>query len=158
MLLYRLCVLHMGFSLRVRPGYPVRYGIFSQVVLSQPAFFSLVRCDMEEKKTYLDQNRAPIYEALQRFREMRVVPFDVPGHKHGRGNPELTAFLGQQCVAVDVNSMKPAPGQPVPSHFRYSGGGGAGGGGLRRCLRLFDGGRYHQFRAEHGAVHLQAGG
>jgi len=62
---------------------------------------------MEEKKTYLDQNRAPIYEALQRFREMRVVPFDVPGHKHGRGNPELTAFLGQQCVAVDVNSMKP---------------------------------------------------
>lgn len=38
---------------------------------------------------------------------MRVVPFDVPGHKHGRGNPELTAFLGEQCVAVDVNSMKP---------------------------------------------------
>jgi len=40
------------------------------------------------------QRRAPIYEALQRFREMRVVPFDVPGHKRGRGNPELTAFLG----------------------------------------------------------------
>ena len=55
----------------------------------------------------LDQNRAPIYEALQRFREMRVVPFDVPGHKHGRGNPELTAFLGRQCVGIDVNSMKP---------------------------------------------------
>ena len=55
----------------------------------------------------LNQNRAPIYEALQKFRSMRVVPFDVPGHKHGRGNPELTAFLGEQCVAVDVNSMKP---------------------------------------------------
>lgn len=55
----------------------------------------------------LDQNRAPIYEALQRFREMRVVPFDVPGHKHGRGNPELTEFLGKQCVSIDVNSMKP---------------------------------------------------
>ena len=38
---------------------------------------------------------------------MRVVPFDVPGHKHGRGNPELTAFLGEQCVGIDVNSMKP---------------------------------------------------
>lgn len=38
---------------------------------------------------------------------MRVVPFDVPGHKRGRGNPELTAFLGAQCVGVDVNSMKP---------------------------------------------------
>lgn len=55
----------------------------------------------------MDQNKAPIYEALQKFRQMRVVPFDVPGHKHGRGNPELTQFLGEQCVQVDVNSMKP---------------------------------------------------
>lgn len=59
------------------------------------------------KHPRLDQRRAPIYEALERFRQMRVVPFDVPGHKRGRGNPELTAFLGQQCVGVDVNSMKP---------------------------------------------------
>ena len=57
--------------------------------------------------TRLDQRRAPIHEALENFRRMRVVPFDVPGHKRGRGNPELTAFLGQQCVGVDVNSMKP---------------------------------------------------
>ena len=62
---------------------------------------------MENRKERLDQSRAPIYEALEQFRHMRVVPFDVPGHKHGRGNPELTAFLGQQCVSVDVNSMKP---------------------------------------------------
>ena len=55
----------------------------------------------------LDQSRAPIYEALEEFRQMRVVPFDVPGHKRGRGNPELTEFLGQQCIGVDVNSMKP---------------------------------------------------
>ena len=54
-----------------------------------------------------DQNRAPIYEALQTFRQMRVVPFDVPGHKHGRGNPELAEFLGEKCVSIDVNSMKP---------------------------------------------------
>ena len=50
------------------------------------------------KCTRLDQRRAPIHEALENFRRMRVVPFDVPGHKRGRGNPELTAFLGQQCV------------------------------------------------------------
>ena len=64
---------------------------------------------MSENRTRfrLDQRRAPIYEALERFRQMRVVPFDVPGHKRGRGNPEPTAFLGQQCVGVDVNSMKP---------------------------------------------------
>ena len=57
-------------------------------------------------KSY-SQERAPIYEALQSFQKMRVVPFDVPGHKRGRGNPELTALLGEQCVKLDVNSMKP---------------------------------------------------
>lgn len=50
---------------------------------------------------------APIYEALRKFRRMRVVPFDVPGHKRGRGNMELTEFLGEDCMNVDVNSMKP---------------------------------------------------
>ena len=55
----------------------------------------------------LTQDRAPIYEALERFRKMRVVPFDVPGHKRGRGNPELAALLGETCVQMDVNSMKP---------------------------------------------------
>ena len=53
------------------------------------------------------QKRAPIYEALERFRRNRVVPFDVPGHKHGRGNPELVQLLGERCVSIDVNSMKP---------------------------------------------------
>lgn len=53
------------------------------------------------------QVRAPIYEALEDFRRKRVVPFDVPGHKRGRGNPELTAFLGERCMETDVNSMKP---------------------------------------------------
>ena len=55
----------------------------------------------------LQQERAPIYEALEEFKKMRVVPFDVPGHKRGRGNPELTALLGEKCVTIDVNSMKP---------------------------------------------------
>ena len=55
----------------------------------------------------LNQYKAPIYEALERFRKQRVVPFDVPGHKRGRGNPELVELLGQKCVGIDVNSMKP---------------------------------------------------
>lgn len=54
-----------------------------------------------------DQCRAPIYEALLKYRDARIVPFDVPGHKHGKGNPELTEFLGKSCLSVDVNSMKP---------------------------------------------------
>ncbi len=57
--------------------------------------------------TELSQVNAPIYEALRKFRRMRVVPFDVPGHKRGRGNMELTEFLGEDCMNVDVNSMKP---------------------------------------------------
>jgi len=54
-----------------------------------------------------DQSKTPIYEALERYKAMRVVPFDVPGHKRGRGNSELTEFLGERCMSVDVNSMKP---------------------------------------------------
>ena len=53
------------------------------------------------------QQRAPIYEALETFKKKRVVPFDVPGHKRGRGNPELVSLLGEKCVGLDVNSMKP---------------------------------------------------
>ncbi len=53
------------------------------------------------------QKKAPVYSALERFRRQRVVPFDVPGHKRGRGNPELIDFLGDRCVGIDVNSMKP---------------------------------------------------
>ncbi len=55
----------------------------------------------------LTQKNAPIYEALERHKQNRVVPFDVPGHKGGRGTPELTQFLGEKCLKVDVNSMKP---------------------------------------------------
>lgn len=55
---------------------------------------------------YYSQDRAPVLEALQKLKTMRLVPFDVPGHKRGRGNPELTEFLGEKCMSVDVNSMK----------------------------------------------------
>ena len=54
-----------------------------------------------------NQERAPLAEALERMRHNRLVPFDVPGHKRGKGNPELMEFLGERCLSVDVNSMKP---------------------------------------------------
>ncbi len=53
------------------------------------------------------QRRAPLYEALEKFKRRRVVPFDVPGHKRGQGNPELVQLLGEKCVSLDVNSQKP---------------------------------------------------
>lgn len=55
----------------------------------------------------LDQTKAPIFEALNQYKNMRVLPFDVPGHKQGRGNDALREFLGDKCMSVDVNSMKP---------------------------------------------------
>lgn len=54
----------------------------------------------------LDQGQAPLFQALSDFRKRRMVSFDVPGHKQGRGNEELAAFLGRQCLSVDVNAMK----------------------------------------------------
>ncbi len=53
------------------------------------------------------QDKAPIVEALQSVYNQRIVPFDVPGHKHGRGNRELTDLLGEKCMRLDMNSMKP---------------------------------------------------
>lgn len=55
----------------------------------------------------LDQDRAPLYEAMKEYRTNRVVKFDVPGHKGGRGNKTLSDFLGESCLKNDVNSMKP---------------------------------------------------
>ena len=49
----------------------------------------------------------PIYEALREYKNNRIVSFDVPGHKQGRATTQLTAFLGKDCMSVDVNSMKP---------------------------------------------------
>ncbi len=62
---------------------------------------------LSRKGKYLqNQNRAPVYGALSELKQKRIVPFDVPGHKRGRGNPVLTDFLGEKSLAVDVNSMK----------------------------------------------------
>ena len=55
----------------------------------------------------LDKSKCQYMKELQQMKRDRLVPFDVPGHKHGKGNPELTNFLGEKCMSVDVNSMKP---------------------------------------------------
>ena len=55
----------------------------------------------------LSQDRMPLAEAMMNYRQDRVVPFDVPGHKQGKGNPRLRKLLGDKCLSLDVNSMKP---------------------------------------------------
>lgn len=61
------------------------------------------------------QKRTPLAAALDRQRINRLAHFDVPAHKSGRGNLELTEYLGARALAMDVNSMKPLDnlGHPV---------------------------------------------
>lgn len=55
----------------------------------------------------LNMMNTPIHKALEEIKDNRLVHFDVPGHKGGRGNKELKYFLGEDCLKLDVNSMKP---------------------------------------------------
>ena len=50
----------------------------------------------------LDQSKAPVLEALERMKTQRLVPFDVPGHKRGKGNPDLTAIKEAEELAADA--------------------------------------------------------
>ena len=61
------------------------------------------------------QRQTPLADALDQQRINRLAHFDVPAHKSGRGNPELTEYLGARAMAMDVNSMKPLDnlGHPV---------------------------------------------
>ena len=64
----------------------------------------------------MDHTKMPLLNALEAVRSERIVPFDVPGHKRGRGNKLLMDFLGERCLSVDVNSMKPLDNLSHPVH------------------------------------------
>lgn len=68
-----------------------------------------------ENQVKLSQDSLPIFEALERQAMDRLVHFDVPGHKGGRGNKDLKKYLGETCVKLDVNSMKPLDNLCHPS-------------------------------------------
>lgn len=53
------------------------------------------------------QNKTPLFTALQEVKDKQIIPFDVPGHKQGRGNPDMLQYFGETLMACDVNSMKP---------------------------------------------------
>lgn len=54
-----------------------------------------------------NQEKTPIRSALEELESNRIIPFDVPGHKRGKGSSNLREFLGKKCLSIDVNSMKP---------------------------------------------------
>jgi arginine decarboxylase len=53
----------------------------------------------------LDQKRTPLFDAVKKYVEDKVVPFDVPGHKQGRGLEELKEYIGERTLQMDANGM-----------------------------------------------------
>lgn len=54
----------------------------------------------------MDQKITPLFDALKKHVNDKVIPFHVPGHKHGRGLPELVNYLGHRVFQMDVNGMR----------------------------------------------------
>ena len=52
-----------------------------------------------------DQFSVPLLEAMRECEKLKMVPFDVPGHKRGAGNAILTEYFGSQVMSLDTNSM-----------------------------------------------------
>ena len=61
----------------------------------------------EEDFIMHDHKKTPVFTAMKDYLDRNVIPFDVPGHKYGRGAEELVAFYGEKTVSKDFNSMKP---------------------------------------------------
>jgi arginine decarboxylase len=49
-------------------------------------------------------SKTPLLDGLNRYVKKRVVAFDVPGHKQGKGDKTLIDVFGAQCVQYDFNS------------------------------------------------------
>lgn len=54
----------------------------------------------------LNQEKTPLYDALQNYINDQTIPFHVPGHKQGRGNSELGRIFGENTVKMDLSCME----------------------------------------------------
>ena len=53
------------------------------------------------------QENTPLFTAMKDYHKKEVTPFDVPGHKQGRGLSEFTEYFGKTIMEIDMNSSKP---------------------------------------------------
>jgi len=53
-----------------------------------------------------EQKKTPLFDAVKKYVEDDVIPFHVPGHKHGRGIKELTDYIGERALQMDANGME----------------------------------------------------
>lgn len=52
-----------------------------------------------------DQRKTPLFDALRKHISEDIIPFHVPGHKHGKGMDEFTTYVGETIMKMDVNGM-----------------------------------------------------
>ena len=53
----------------------------------------------------LDQSKTPLFDAVKKYVDDKVIQFHVPGHKQGRGLPEFRDYIGERVLQMDVNGM-----------------------------------------------------
>lgn len=54
----------------------------------------------------LNQKNTPLFSAVKKYVEDHVIQFHVPGHKQGRGIPELKEYIGERALQMDANGME----------------------------------------------------
>ena len=53
-----------------------------------------------------DQNKAPLFQAVQEHVRLNAIPLQIPGHKHGHGLEEYKEFVGENVLRMDLNQTR----------------------------------------------------
>jgi arginine decarboxylase len=54
----------------------------------------------------VNQYATPLFDAVRRYINDGVIPFHVPGHRQGRGIPEMLDYIGAAALQMDLNGMQ----------------------------------------------------
>ncbi len=54
----------------------------------------------------LEQAKTPLFDAVKKHIDSKVIPFHVPGHKHGKGIDEFREYVGENILQMDLNGMQ----------------------------------------------------
>jgi arginine decarboxylase len=55
--------------------------------------------------TKINQKATPLFDAVRKYVDDKVIPFHVPGHKQGKGIPEFREYIGERALQMDANGM-----------------------------------------------------
>ena len=56
-----------------------------------------------DKLIKLDQKVTPLFDAIKKYVDDKVIQFHVPGHKQGIGIPELREYVEDNILKMDAN-------------------------------------------------------